>query len=122
MSCASHVPRRYTFFLELYHATCESDFDCVLCLACQLPAGSCRKCPRWQGPIEIPTYLLGAEDPNPPFPLADARRIYPYTMLDDLTDRREAKTYTAVYLENDFLKAIVLPELGGHLYSLYDKV
>jgi tetratricopeptide (TPR) repeat protein len=76
----------------------------------------------WQGALEIPTYLLGAEDPNPPFPLADARRIYPYTLLDDLTDQREAKSYKAVYLENEFLKAIVLPELGGHLYSLYDKV
>jgi len=76
----------------------------------------------WQDSIEIPTYLLGAEDPNPPFPLADKRRIYPYTLLDDLTDRRVEKSYTAVYLENEFLKAIVLPELGGHLYSLYDKV
>ena len=76
----------------------------------------------WQDSLEIPTYPLGAEDPNPPFPLADQRRIYPYTLLDDLTDRREAKSYKAVYLENEFLKATVLPELGGHLYSLYDKV
>lgn len=76
----------------------------------------------WQDSLEIPTYLLGAEDPNPPFPMAGQRNVYPYTLLDDLTDRREAKTYKAVFLENDFLKAIVLPELGGHLYSLYDKV
>jgi Tfp pilus assembly protein PilF len=74
------------------------------------------------GTLEIPTYLLGAEDPNPPFPLGNKVRIYPYTLLDDLTDRREAKSYKAVFLENEFLKAIVLPELGGHLYSLYDKV
>ncbi len=90
-------------------------------LACCLPAFA-ENVRVWQAPLEIPTYLLGAEDPNPPFPLADARRIYPYTLLDDLTDRREAKSYKAVYLENEFLKAIVLPELGGHLYSLYDKV
>jgi tetratricopeptide (TPR) repeat protein len=76
----------------------------------------------WQNTLEIPTYLPGPEDANPPFPLADQRRIYPYTLLDDLTDRREAKSYKAVYLENEFLKAIILPELGGHLYSLYDKV
>ncbi len=75
-----------------------------------------------QGTLEIPTYLMGEEDPNPPFPLADARRIYPYTLLDDLTNQRGAKSYKAVYLENEFLRAIVLPELGGHLYSLYDKV
>ena len=41
----------------------------------------------WQGNLEIPTYLLGADDPNPPFALAEHRRIYPYTMMDDLTDR-----------------------------------
>jgi tetratricopeptide (TPR) repeat protein len=76
----------------------------------------------WQAPLEIPTYLLGAEDANPPFSLADQRRNYPYTLLDDLTDQRETKSYTAVYLENEYLKVIVLPELGGHLYSLYDKV
>ena len=36
-------------------------------------------------------------------------------MMDDLTDKREVKTYRAVYLENEYLKAIVLPELGGRL-------
>ena len=94
----------------------------VLCglLVCCVPAlaGSVRV---WQADREIPTYLLDAEDPNPPFPLADAARVYPYTLLDDLTDHREAKTYKAVYLKNEYLKATVLPELGGHLYSLYDK-
>jgi len=66
--------------------------------------------------------LLGEEDPNPPFPLINRYRIYPYTMLDDLTDRREPHKYRALYLENEYLKAIVLPEMGGRLYSLYDKV
>ena len=75
-----------------------------------------------QGDLQIPTYQLGAEDPNPPFPLAGRSGIYPYTMLDDLTDRLETKAYKAVFLENEYLKAIVLPEMGGRLYSLYDKV
>src|SRR5574337_1301861 len=75
----------------------------------------------WQGQIDLPTYLPGDEDPNPPFPLAGRHRVYPYTMLDDLTDRRETKTYQAVFLENEFLKATILPEMGGRLYSLYDK-
>jgi tetratricopeptide (TPR) repeat protein len=75
----------------------------------------------WQGTLDLPTYLLGPEDPNPPFPLVNRHRVYPYTMLDDLTDQRETKTYRAVFLENEYLKAIVLPDLGGHLYSLYDK-
>ncbi len=69
----------------------------------------------------MPTYALGEEDPSPPFPLVSRHEIYPYTMQDDLTDRREMKTYRAAFLENEYLKAIVLPDLGGRLYSLYDK-
>jgi len=76
----------------------------------------------WEGTLQLPTYLLGDEDPSPPFPLVNRHNVYPYTMLDDLTDRREPKTYKAIFLENEFLKAMVLPEMGGRLYSLYDKV
>ncbi|MFB3924368.1 MAG: DUF5107 domain-containing protein [Terriglobia bacterium] len=76
----------------------------------------------WEGEISIPTYLLGEEDPNPPFPLISRHLVYPYTMLDDLTNRREVKSYRAIYLENEYLKAIILPQVGGRLYSLFDKV
>lgn len=76
----------------------------------------------WQGTIEIPTYRLGPADPNPPFLLINPRRIYPYTMLDDLTHDRVTKTYQALYLENQYLRIIILPQLGGHVYSIYDKI
>jgi tetratricopeptide (TPR) repeat protein len=72
--------------------------------------------------IYLPTYLLGHEDPNPPFQIINSRRVYPYTMLDDLTTDREVRPYKAIVLENQYLRATVLPELGGKLYSLYDKV
>jgi tetratricopeptide (TPR) repeat protein len=84
--------------------------------------GNCAEVRGREGTIELSTYALGEEDPNPPFPLVSRRQIYPYTMMDDLTDRREMRTYKAIYLENEYLKAIILPELGGRLYSLYDKV
>ncbi|MGH9448532.1 MAG: DUF5107 domain-containing protein, partial [Terriglobia bacterium] len=76
----------------------------------------------WDGTISIPTYLLGPHDPNPPFPLVNPRPVYPYTMLDDLTNQREPKTYRAIFLENKYLKLTILPGLGGHLYSIYDKI
>ena len=48
--------------------------------------------------------------------------IFPYRM-QDLYDRAEdVTTYLGVVLENDYLKAVFLPELGGRLWSLYDKV
>ncbi|MGH9406098.1 MAG: DUF5107 domain-containing protein [Terriglobia bacterium] len=76
----------------------------------------------WRGSIEIPTYLLGPADPDPTFPVVSRREIYPYRMLDDLTGERASKSYRAIYLENPYLKLTILPDLGGRLYSAYDKV
>ncbi len=76
----------------------------------------------WEGTITIPTYKLGPADPNPAFPLVSKSPVYPYTMLDDLTDDRVPMTYRAIYLENKYLKITILPDLGGHVYSVYDKI
>ena len=76
----------------------------------------------WEGTITIPTYKLGPADPNPPFPLVNRAPDYPYTILDDLTTDRVPITYQAIYLENRFLKITILPQLGGHVYSIYDKI
>lgn len=47
--------------------------------------------------------------------------IFPYRM-QDLYDRANTLTeYIGVTLENEHLKALFLPELGGRLWSLYDK-
>lgn len=78
----------------------------------------------WQDAITIPTYPLGPEDPNPPFQRQNSSwAVYPYTLQDDVLEGSpEPKDYTALHIENEYLHCIVLPELGGHLYSLYDKV
>ncbi|HEX7317572.1 MAG TPA: DUF5107 domain-containing protein [Pyrinomonadaceae bacterium] len=83
------------------------------------------KSPRvWEAPLVIPTYELGAPDPNPALIDWNRRKwrpVYPYPMMDTLTTRRVEKSYKAVYLENEYLKVTVLPELGGHVYAIYDK-
>jgi tetratricopeptide (TPR) repeat protein len=99
---------RYTWLVILFLGT-----------ACAAPAYG-QAVRAWRGTIDIPTYLIGEEDPAPIFPLG-RHRIYPYTMLDDLTDKRETKTYRTIFLENEYLKATILPDVGGRLYSLYDK-
>ena len=77
----------------------------------------------WQGTFTLPTYEEGAPDPNPAFDqYANSRFNYPYTLRNNLTDRRTNHAWRAVFLENEFLKCWVLPDLGGHLYTCTDKV
>jgi tetratricopeptide (TPR) repeat protein len=77
----------------------------------------------WDSTFSLPTYVEEPPDPNPPFDFFQPRRVnYPYTIRDRLTDRREPHEWRALYLENEFLRCIVLPDVGGHLYSCTDKV
>jgi tetratricopeptide (TPR) repeat protein len=94
-----------------------------LSLAAAAPASS-RTARVWEAPLAMPTYELGPADPTPP--LAEwqkrgGRPIYPYPRLDDLTKRRVQRTYRAVFLENEYLKVTVLPEMGGKVWAIYDK-
>jgi tetratricopeptide (TPR) repeat protein len=78
----------------------------------------------WEAPLSLPTYELGPPNPYPA--LLDWQRrkwrpVYPYPFLDALSTKRTEKTYKAVFLENEYLRVTVLPELGGHLYEIFDK-
>lgn len=47
--------------------------------------------------------------------------ILPYKIQNLYTRELKDVTYNAVILENEYMKAVFLPELGGRLWSLYDK-
>ncbi|UCC21854.1 MAG: DUF5107 domain-containing protein [Planctomycetota bacterium] len=103
-------------------------FLVALVFACFTTAGVSKESSvrMWQEPRVIPTYLIGAPDINPRFYTGRTYqgaqgRVYPYPMLDVLTDNRQDKTYNSVYLENEYLKISVLPEIGGRLFSALDK-
>jgi hypothetical protein len=76
----------------------------------------------WEGQLELPTYEEGLPDVNPPFDVFETQRFnYPYTLRHNLTDRRAVTSWRTLNLENEYLKVVVLPDLGGHLYSCVDK-
>ena len=77
----------------------------------------------WQDTIELPTYEQGMPNENPPFDqfVTNDRYNYPYTLLDNLTGRVAPRKWRALNLENEYLKCVVLPDLGGHLYRCIDK-
>ncbi len=80
----------------------------------------------WQEPLILPTYSVNPPDPNPmfykPASYQGARRfIYPYALMDNLSCVKTNKTYNAIYLENEYIKICILPEIGGKLFYATDK-
>ncbi len=77
----------------------------------------------WQGTLTLPTYEEGQPDPNPPFDIYATNRInYPYTMRTNLTGVKADHAWRAIFLENEYLKCTVLPDIGGRLYTCIDKI
>ncbi|WP_300598882.1 DUF5107 domain-containing protein [Niabella sp.] len=80
----------------------------------------------WQEVVKIPTYKTGQPDKNPMFLekrvyQGSSGVVYPYQVIDKVYDEKEEKEWTALYLENDYLKVMILPELGGRIQMAYDK-
>lgn len=80
----------------------------------------------WQETITLPTYLAHPPDENPIFfrnqsYQGASRVLYPYPLMDNLSDVKEDKEYTGLFLENEYIKLCVLPEIGGRLFYATDK-
>ena len=76
--------------------------------------------------VVLPTYGAGEPERNPMFYFGRQSqgaegRIYPYPLYDTLTGKKTDKTYKMVYLENEYVKIGILPEIGGRIFSGVDK-
>ncbi len=47
--------------------------------------------------------------------------LYPYPFKNNISDSEQERKYTCYQLENRYIKLTVLPDLGGKIYSCYDK-
>ena len=81
----------------------------------------------WKEQVTIPTYEVGLAEKNPIFLekrvyQGSSGVVYPYPVVESISDERTDKVYDAIYLENEYLKVMILPELGGRVQMAYDKV
>jgi beta-glucanase (GH16 family)/Tfp pilus assembly protein PilF len=56
-----------------------------------------------------------------PDPIASQTAIYPYYRFDGFTNKPVNKSWTVVELENDYIKVVILPEIGGKIWTAIDK-
>lgn len=62
------------------------------------------------------TYPYGDPDPVP-----QMGKIYPYWRFQQFTKDGEEQTWKMIVLENEYLRVKVFPEIGGKVWSIYDK-
>ncbi len=80
----------------------------------------------WAETVNIPTYEMGQPDKNPLFLekrvyQGSSGVVYPHAVIDRVFDEKKDKAYTALFLENRYLKIMILPEIGGRVQMALDK-
>lgn len=80
--------------------------------------------------IHVNSYIRASITVSDTIPKEDAKYIgkgmiptlLPYRITDGYDRSREVRNFKGAILENEYIKAVFLPELGGRLWSLFDKV
>jgi tetratricopeptide (TPR) repeat protein len=80
----------------------------------------------WEEAVEILTYEPAQPDPNPMFLekrvyQGSSGRVYPLPFIDRVATEPEKRSWKAIHIENEFLRLMILPEIGGRIHIGYDK-
>ncbi len=81
----------------------------------------------WRELVNIPTYEVGKPEKNPIFLekrvyQGSSGVVYPYPVIESIADTPTDHEYLAIWLENEYIKVMILPELGGRVQMAYDKL
>ncbi|MFV0553154.1 MAG: DUF5107 domain-containing protein [Mangrovibacterium sp.] len=80
----------------------------------------------WKEKVVIPTYGIGEPEKNPIFLekrvyQGSSGAVYPHPVVEKIEDEKTDKEWNAIYLENQYIKLMILPELGGRIQMAFDK-
>lgn len=81
----------------------------------------------WRETVVIPTYEVGKAEKNPIFLekrvyQGSSGVVYPYPVIESIEEKPVDHEWQAVWLENEYIKVMILPELGGRVQMAYDKI
>jgi tetratricopeptide (TPR) repeat protein len=76
--------------------------------------------------LVLPTYKTGKPEINPVFfekrvYQGSSGKVYPLPFIDKVNNHHENVEYDSVLLENDFVRLLMLPEIGGRIFEAQDK-
>lgn len=80
----------------------------------------------WYEKVIIPTYGIGKPEKNPMFLekrvyQGSSGVVYPHPVIEKILDEKVDQEYNAIFIENQYLKIMILPQLGGRIQMAYDK-
>lgn len=80
----------------------------------------------WGEPVDVRTYEPGEPSRLPAFLESrvyqgSSGRVYPLPFIESVSHEASVRTWQAVHLENEYLRLVVLPELGGRVHIAIDK-
>jgi len=81
----------------------------------------------WSQEEIIPTYGIDQPEKNPIFLekrvyQGSSGVVYPYPVIEKIYDTKENVPYQAIYIENEYIKVMILPQLGGRVQMAWDKI
>jgi len=80
----------------------------------------------WEQDVEILTYAPGAPERNPMFLerrvyQGSSGKVYPLPFIDRIANQPAPRVWKALHIENEYLRLMILPEIGGRIHIGYDK-
>jgi tetratricopeptide (TPR) repeat protein len=80
----------------------------------------------WEERITIPTYPEQLPDKNPMFfekrvYQGSSGKVYPNPITDRVCNEKSERPYKAVFVENEYVHLMVLPEIGGRIHVGQDR-
>ena len=80
----------------------------------------------WAEAVMLPTYEPAPADPNPMFLerrvyQGSSGRVYPLPFTDRIATEPRDRTWQALHIENEYIRIMILPEIGGRIHVGFDK-
>lgn len=85
-----------------------------------------RQVAAWREPLVIDSYLPEAPDRFPAFLekrvyQGSSGQVFPMPFFERISQTKQPHTWDAIHIENEWIRLVILPELGGRIHIAYDK-